>query len=68
MNNNTAPHIQPIKEINYEFTQSKYVVVSKVPFRLIITGPSGSSKLVLLTNMNMDTYKEVFQGCIFGYL
>ena len=66
--NNTTPHIQPIKEINYEFTQSKYAVASKVPFRSIITGPSGSSKSVLLTNMNMDTYKEVFQGCISGHL
>ena len=60
MNNNTAPHIQPIKEINYEFTQSKYAVAPKVPFRSTITGPSGSGKSVLLTNMIMDIYKGVF--------
>ena len=58
MNNNIAPHIQPIKEINYEFTQSKYAVAPKVPFRSIITGPSSSGKSVLLTNM--DIYKGVF--------
>ena len=62
MNNNTEPHIQPIKEINYEFTRSKYAVASKVPFRSIIIGPSGSSKSVLLTNINMDIYKEVLRG------
>ena len=31
-----------------------------MPFRSIITGPSGSGKSVLLTNMIMDIYKGVF--------
>lgn len=47
MNNNTH-HIQPTKEIKYDFTQSIYAVAPKVPFRPTIMGPGRS---VLLTNM-----------------
>ena len=60
MKNNISPDIKPIDEISYEFPQSKYEVVPKVPFRAIITGPSGSGKSVLLTNMVLDIYKNVF--------
>ena len=51
MKNNISPVIRPIDEITYEFPQSNYEVAPKVPFRAIITGPSGSGKSVLLTNM-----------------
>ena len=60
MNKNVSPDIRPIDEITYEFPQSKYEVAPKVPFRAIITGPSGSGKSVLLTNMVLDIYKGVF--------
>ena len=57
---NISPHVKPIDEIEYTFPQSKYQVVPKVPFRAIITGPSGSGKSVLLTNIILDIYKNVF--------
>ena len=60
MHKNVSPDIRPIDEITYEFPQSKYEVAPKVPFRAIITGPSGSGKSVLLTNMVLDIYKGVF--------
>ena len=60
MHKNVSPDIRPVDEITYEFPQSKYEVAPKVPFRAIITGPSGSRKSVLLTNMVFDIYKGVF--------
>ena len=58
-NKNISPNVRPIDEITYEFPQSKYEA-PKVPFRAIITGPSGSGNSVLLTNMVLDIYKGVF--------
>ena len=58
--NNISPNLKPIDEITYEFPQSKYEVVPTVPFRALRTGPSGSGKSVLLTNMVLDFYKGVF--------
>ena len=49
-----SPNVKPIDEINYTFPQSNYQVVPQVPFRAIITGPSGSGKSVLLVNMILD--------------
>ena len=60
MKKNVSPDIRPIDEITYEFPLSKYKVAPKVPLRAIITGPSGSGKSVLLTNMVLDNYKGVF--------
>ncbi len=60
MKNNISPNIRPIDEIRYEFPQTKYEVVPKVPFRAIITGPSGSGKSVLLVNMVLKIYPKVF--------
>ena len=68
MKNNILPNIRPIDEITYEFPQSKYEVVPKVPFRAIITGSSGSGKSVLLTNMVLDIYRNVFSVFIYGHL
>ena len=55
-----SPNLKPIDEITFEFPQSKYEVVPTVPFRALITGPSGSGKSVPLTNMVLDFYKGVF--------
>ena len=54
------PIVKPIKEIKYEFKQSKYSNVPKVPFRALIFGPSGSGKSVLLVSLILDIYKDVF--------
>ena len=55
------PIVKPINEINYEFKQSKYSNVPKVPFRALIFGPSGSGKSVLLLSLILDIYRNVFQ-------
>ena len=55
------PIVKPINEINYEFKQSKYSNVPKMPFRALIFGPSGSGKSVLLVSLILDIYRNVFQ-------
>ena len=55
------PIVKPINEIKYEFKQSKYANVPKVPFRALIFGPSGSGKSVLLVSLVLDIYRNVFQ-------
>ena len=59
--NNKSPSVKPIDEISYEWSQSKYDVAPKVPFRALITGPSGSGKSNLLINFILDIYKGVFE-------
>ena len=55
------PNIKPIKLKEYEVKQSKYDVVSKLPLRAIILGPSGSGKSILLQNMILDLYDKCFE-------
>jgi len=55
-----VPTIKPIKLKEYEVKQSKYNVVSKLPIRFIILGPSGSGKSILLQNFMLDVYKDCF--------
>ena len=50
------PTIKPINLKEYEVKQSKYNVVSKLPIRSFILGPSGSGKLILLQNFILDIY------------
>ena len=59
-NNNIIPVIKPIQTKEYETKQSKYNVVSKLPLRSIVLGPSGSGKSILLQNMILDIYKDCF--------
>ena len=54
------PTIKPIKLKEYEVKQSKYNVVSKLPVRAIILGPSGSGKSILLQNFILDIYHICF--------
>ena len=54
------PTIKPIKLKEYEVKQSKYNVVSKLPMRAVILGPSGSGKSILLQNFILDIYKDCF--------
>ena len=58
--NNNIPIVKPVNEIKYEFKQSKYSNVPKVPFRALIFGPSGSGKSVLLVSLILDIYRDVF--------
>jgi len=57
---NEIPKIAPIKMKEYEVKQSRYNVVSKLPFRSIALGPSNSGKTVLIQNMILDIYKDCF--------
>jgi hypothetical protein len=54
------PIIKPIQTKEYETKQSKYNVVSKLPLRSIVLGPSGSGKSILLQNMILDIYRDCF--------
>ena len=54
------PIIKPINLKEYEVKQSKYNVVSKLPVRAVILGPSGSGKSILLQNMILDLYRDCF--------
>ena len=56
-----VPKIEPSKGIKeYTSKQSKYVVVSKLPLRDIILGPSGAGKGILISNMILDIYRDCF--------
>jgi hypothetical protein len=57
---NNIPKITPIQTKEYETKQSKYNVVSKLPLRSIVLGPSGSGKSILLQNMILDIYRDCF--------
>ena len=57
---NNIPIIKPIQTKEYETKQSKYNVVSKLPLRSIVLGPSGSGKSILLQNMILDIYRDCF--------
>ena len=54
------PTIKPIRLKEYEVKQSKYNVVSKLPMRAVILGPSGSGKSILLQNFILDIYHKCF--------
>ena len=60
MSKNNIPIVKPINVKEYEFKQSKYEVAPKLPFPMIITGPSGSGKGILLQSLILDIYRDVF--------
>ena len=57
---NHIPTVKPIETKTYETKQSRYDVVSKLPLRSIVLGPSGSGKSILLQNMILDIYRDCF--------
>jgi ABC-type proline/glycine betaine transport system ATPase subunit len=61
MTKDNYPQIEPIKLKEYKSKQSKYDVAPRVPFRSCVLGPSGSGKTVLLVNMILDIYRDVFE-------
>ena len=58
---NNIPIVKPINVKEYDFKQSKYEVAPKLPFSMIITGPSGSGKGILLQSLILDIYRDVFR-------
>ena len=57
----TTPSLKPIQLKEHTCKQGKYGdIVPKLPMRSMLVGPPGSGKTVLLTNMVLDLYKDVF--------
>ena len=56
-----VPDIKPIKTKQYDVPESRYKQAGKLPFRSIILGSSGSGKTILLQNMIIDIYKNIFE-------
>ena len=55
-----VPTIKPINITDYEFKQSKYEHVPKLPFRSIIVASSTGGKTVLIQNLILNVYKNCF--------
>ena len=55
-----VPIIKPINITDYEFKQSKYEPVPKLPFRSIIVASSTGGKTVLIQNLILHVYKNYF--------
>ena len=55
-----VPIIKPINITDYEFKQSKYEHVPKLPFRSIIVASSTGGKTVLIQNLILNVYKNCF--------
>ncbi len=62
---NNIPTVKPMQTKEYETKQSRYDVVSKLPLRSIVLGPSGSGKSILLQNMILDIYRDCFSRIYF---
>ena len=58
--NSRIPIIEPINITNYEFNQSKYEHVPKLPFRSIIVASSTGGKTVLIQNLILNVYRGAF--------
>ena len=56
-----VPKITPISLKEYKTKQRKYDVVSKLPIRTVILGPSASGKGILIQNLIVNVYKDLFE-------
>ena len=55
-----VPIIKPINITEYEFKQSKYDHVPKLPFRSIIVASSTGGKTVLIQDLRLNVYRNSF--------
>ena len=55
-----VPTIKPMNITDYEFKQSKYEHVPKLPFRSIIVASSTGGKTVLVQNLFLNVYRNSF--------
>ena len=58
--NNSVPIVKPRNITEYEYKQSKYPHVPKIPFRSIIVASSTGGKTVLIQNLILDVYRDCF--------
>ena len=56
-----VPTINPIALKEYEVKQSKYNIVGKLPIRSILLAPNSSGKTVLIQNMILYIYRDLFE-------
>ena len=57
--------VKPAPSDEFTFAQSKHEVLPKIPFRIIVAGPSGGGKTVLLQSMMTSLYKTKSGKCPF---
>ena len=55
------PIVKPINIPEYEYKQSKYEMVPKLPFRSIIVASSTGGKSVLIQNLLLNVYRGSFE-------
>ena len=55
-----VPIIKPINITDYDFKQSKYEHVPKLPFRSIVVASSTGGKTVLIQNLILNVYRACF--------
>ena len=55
-----VPIIKPINITDYDFKQSKYEHVPKLPFRSIVVASSTGGKTVLIQNLILNVYRDCF--------
>ena len=60
-----VPIVKPINITDYEFKQSKYEHVPKIPFRSIIVASSTGGKTVLIQNLILNVYKKLFLSYLY---
>ena len=58
--NNSVPIVKPRNITEYEYKQSKYPHVPRIPFRSIIVASSTGGKTVLIQNLILDVYRDCF--------
>ena len=56
-----TPTIEPIKTRSYELSQSKFKNVGSLPLRAILLGSSGTGKTILIQNMILKIYRNLFE-------
>ena len=61
MSKHTSLEIKPISLVDYCCKQSRHSHIPKVLFRTILLAPSGSGKTVLISNMILNLYRDVFE-------
>ena len=54
------PIVRPRNITEYEYKQSKYDHVPRIPFRSIIVASSTGGKTVLIQNLILDVYRDCF--------
>ena len=55
-----VPIVKPITITDYEFNQSKYEHVPKLPFRSIVVASSTDGKTVLIQSLILNVYRDCF--------